>query len=59
MLNDEDYQSLRAHAKGKNIVSQYGFDIKHKKDLPELENIVQNISKISKHVVKQQVKSQA
>ncbi|BBD90779.1 ABC transporter permease [Staphylococcus caprae] len=45
VLNDEDYQSLRAHAKGKNIVSQYGFDIKHKKDLPELENIVQNISK--------------
>ena len=44
VLNDEDYQSLRAHAKGKNIVSQYGFDIKHKKDLPELENIVQNIS---------------
>ena len=45
VLNDEDYQSLRAHAKGKNIVSQYGFDIKHKKDLPELDNIVQNISK--------------
>ncbi|MDI9231345.1 FtsX-like permease family protein [Staphylococcus caprae] len=45
VLNDEDYQSLRADAKGKNIVSQYGFDIKHKKDLPELENIVQNISK--------------
>lgn len=45
VLNDEDYQNLRAHAKGKNIVSQYGFDIKHKKDLPELENIVQNISK--------------
>ena len=45
VLNDEDYQSHRAHAKGKNIVSQYGFDIKHKKDLPELENIVQNISK--------------
>lgn len=45
MLNDEDYQKLREHAKGKHIVSQYGFDIKHKKDLPELEKIVQSISK--------------
>ena len=45
VLNDEDYQKLREHAKGKHIVSQYGFDIKHKKDLPELEKIVQSISK--------------
>ena len=31
VLNDEDYQRLREHAKGKHIVSQYGFDIKHKR----------------------------
>lgn len=45
VLNDEDYQKLRNHAKPDDIVSQYGFDIKHKKDLPELEKIVQNVSK--------------
>ena len=31
VLNDKDYQYLRNHTKAKNIVSQYGFDIKHKR----------------------------
>lgn len=45
VLNDVDYQTLRNHSKSKNIISQYGFDIKNKQNLPELENIVQSINK--------------
>lgn len=45
VLNDKDYQYLRNHTKAKNIVSQYGFDIKHKKDRPELQSAVKNVDK--------------
>lgn len=45
VLNDKDYQYLRNHAKAKDIVSQYGFDIKHKKDMPELQSAVKNVDK--------------
>ena len=56
VLNDKDYQYLRNHTKAKNIVSQYGFDIKHKKDMPELQSAVKNVDKILKQEVKRQVK---
>ena len=44
ILNDEDYQKIREHIKEKNIVSQYGFDLKNKNDLPELEKLVSSIN---------------
>ncbi|EFV89482.1 ABC transporter permease VraG [Staphylococcus epidermidis] len=44
ILNDEDYQKIREHIKEKNIVSQYGFDLKNKNDLPELEQLVSSIN---------------
>lgn len=58
VLNDKDYQYLRNHTKAKNIVSQYGFDIKHKKDRLELQSAVKMWIKILKREVKQQVKFQ-
>ncbi len=45
VLNHEEYNYLKAHSKSKNIVSQYGFDLKHNKDLPKLERIVSNLNK--------------
>lgn len=31
VLNDQDYQEIRKYTKPKHIVSQFGFDLKHKK----------------------------
>ena len=56
VLNDEDYQRLREHAKGKHIVSQYGFDIKHKRTYLNWRKSSKVLVKILKHVVKLQVK---
>ena len=33
VLNDQDYQEIRKYTKPKHIVSQFGFDLKHKKML--------------------------
>lgn len=45
VLNQDEYHYLKAHSKSKNVVSQYGFDLKHNKDLPKLERIVSNLNK--------------
>ncbi|PTE73065.1 ABC transporter permease [Staphylococcus devriesei] len=44
VLSDKEYNYLKAHAKNKYIVPQYGFDLKHNKDIPKLEKIVSGIS---------------
>ena len=31
VLNDQDYQEIRKYTKPKHIVSQFGFDLKHKR----------------------------
>lgn len=36
VLNDTDYNYLKAHAKNKYIVSQYAFDLKHNRDMQNL-----------------------
>lgn len=43
VLNDTDYNYLKAHAKNKYIVSQYAFDLKHNRDIPKLESITKDL----------------
>lgn len=45
VLNDLDYQKIRMYAKSKNIVSQYGFDLTHKKDTVALEMAKNSVNK--------------
>ncbi|EHJ07897.1 FtsX-like permease family protein [Staphylococcus simiae] len=45
VLNDLDFQKLRMYAKTKNIVSQYGFDLTHKKDAVALEMAKNSVNK--------------
>ncbi|MBO1198838.1 ABC transporter permease [Staphylococcus simiae] len=45
VLNDHDFQKLRMYAKTKNIVSQYGFDLTHKKDAVALEMAKNSVNK--------------
>ncbi|UDI78938.1 ABC transporter permease [Staphylococcus taiwanensis] len=44
VLNNDDYNYLKAHSKSKNVVSQYGFDLRHNKDIPRLEKITSNLN---------------
>lgn len=39
ILNEQDYRVLKSESKNKNVISQYGFNLKHKKDISKLESI--------------------
>ncbi|MCJ8084454.1 ABC transporter permease, partial [Staphylococcus aureus] len=45
VLNDKDYQEIRKYTKAKHIVSQFGFDLKHKKDALALEKVKNKVDK--------------
>ncbi len=45
VLNDQDYQEIRKYTKPKHIVSQFGFDLKHKKDALALEKAKNKVDK--------------
>ncbi|MBE7583553.1 ABC transporter permease, partial [Staphylococcus aureus] len=45
VLNDKDYQEIRKYTKAKHIVSQFGFDLKHKKDALALEKAKNKVDK--------------
>ncbi|EZZ35316.1 hypothetical protein V116_02172 [Staphylococcus aureus Tur-15] len=45
VLNDQDYQEIRKYTKPKHIVSQFGFDLKHKKDMLALEKATNKVDK--------------
>ncbi|ARJ14668.1 ABC transporter permease [Staphylococcus lugdunensis] len=44
ILNDSDYQKIKTHAKKKDKIVQYGFDLTHRKDVPKLEMIVNDMN---------------
>ncbi|MEL3746185.1 ABC transporter permease, partial [Staphylococcus borealis] len=44
VLNDTDYNYLKTHANRKYIVSQYGFDLQHNRDIPKLESITKDLN---------------
>ncbi|HDS2029171.1 TPA: ABC transporter permease [Staphylococcus aureus] len=45
VLNDQDYQEIRKYTKPKHIVSQFGFDLKHKKEMLALEKATNKVDK--------------
>lgn len=52
VLNDKDYQEIRKYTKAKHIVSQFGFDLKHKKDALALEKVKIKLINLLKQEVK-------